>query len=224
MEVRVCGWRVAKEEDKKGRVDWERSKAELKITEKWKEWEERKIEECRERRKWKWKNKKWWNEEIEEEYRRGKERLKEWRTKGGKEREEEVRRGKRELGRKIKTVKGDHWEMFLGEMGNLLEIEREEGKRVVGEKEKGREIIRGLGKREEREQEQEGFWERVELEEKEVEECLKKQGNRKGTGEDEIGGKVWREIWEEVKGRKVLTGVLKWSLEVGTCRNSLGGH
>ncbi|PWW72222.1 hypothetical protein C7212DRAFT_335972, partial [Tuber magnatum] len=140
MEVRVCGWRVGKEEEKKGRVDWERFKAELKVTEKWKGWEERvekqrnreelekvieevegwikgKIEECRERRKWKWKNKKWWNEEIEEEYRRGKERLKEWRTKGGKERKEEIRRGKRELGRKIKTAKGDHWERFLGEMG-----------------------------------------------------------------------------------------------------------
>ncbi|PWW77693.1 hypothetical protein C7212DRAFT_313734 [Tuber magnatum] len=89
MEVRVCGWRVDKEEEKKGR-----------ITEKWKGWEERvekernreelekvieevegwikgKIEECREGRKWKWKNKKWWNEEIEEKYKRGKERLKE---------------------------------------------------------------------------------------------------------------------------------------------------
>ncbi|PWW77692.1 hypothetical protein C7212DRAFT_313732, partial [Tuber magnatum] len=98
---------------------------------------------------------------------------------------------------------------------NLPEIEGEEGKRVVGEEEKGREIIRGLGKREEREQEREGFWERVELEEEEVEECLKKQGNRKAAGEDEIGGKVWKEVWEEGKGRRVITGVLKWSLEIG---------
>ncbi|PWW77114.1 hypothetical protein C7212DRAFT_316968 [Tuber magnatum] len=131
MEVRVCGWGVEKEEEKKGRVDWKRFKAELKITEKWKGWKERvgkqrnreelekliekvegwikgKIEERRQRRKWKWKNKKWWNEEIGEEYRRGKGRLKEWRTKGGKKREEEARRGKRELGRKIKMAKGDH--------------------------------------------------------------------------------------------------------------------
>ncbi|PWW79509.1 hypothetical protein C7212DRAFT_310379, partial [Tuber magnatum] len=77
------------------------------------------------------------------------------------------------------------------------------GKWVVGEEEKEREIIRGLGKREERDQEQEGFWERVELEEEEVEECRKKQGNRKAAGEDEIGGKVWKEIWEEGKGRKI---------------------
>ncbi|PWW77513.1 hypothetical protein C7212DRAFT_314527 [Tuber magnatum] len=88
---------------------------------------------------------------------------------------------------------------------NLPEIEGEEGKRVVGEEEKGREIIRG-------------FWESVELEEEELEECRKKQGNRKAAGEDEIGGKVWKEIWKKGKGRKVITGVLKWSLEIGYMR------
>ncbi|PWW77115.1 hypothetical protein C7212DRAFT_316970 [Tuber magnatum] len=97
---------------------------------------------------------------------------------------------------------------------NLPEIEGEEGKRMVGEEEKGRETRRGLGKREEREREREGFWERVELEEEEVEECHKKQGNIKAAGEDEIGGKVWKEIWKEGKGRKVITGVLKWSLDI----------
>ncbi|PWW73179.1 hypothetical protein C7212DRAFT_332612, partial [Tuber magnatum] len=74
MGVRVCGWRVEKKEERKGRVDWDRFKAELKITEKSKGWEERlekqrnreelekqivevegwikgRIEECRERRK-----------------------------------------------------------------------------------------------------------------------------------------------------------------------------
>ncbi|PWW74883.1 hypothetical protein C7212DRAFT_324948 [Tuber magnatum] len=121
-KMRVCRWRVEKEEEKKGRVDWERFKAELKIIEKWKGWEER-VEKQRNREELEKvieeKNKKWWNEEIEEEYRKGKERLKEWRTKGGKEREKEVRRGKRELGKKIKTAKGDHWERFLGEMGGL---------------------------------------------------------------------------------------------------------
>ncbi|PWW79145.1 hypothetical protein C7212DRAFT_303925 [Tuber magnatum] len=60
---------------------------------------------------------------------------------------------------KGRGVKEDHWEKFLGEMGvndsfkwvkgdrdfmrNLPEIEGEEGKRVVGEEEKEREIIRG---------------------------------------------------------------------------------
>ncbi|PWW80850.1 hypothetical protein C7212DRAFT_307147 [Tuber magnatum] len=87
----------------------------------------------------------------------------------------------------FKWVKGDR-----DFVQNLPEIEQEEGKRVVGEEEKRREIIRGLGKREEREQEREGFWERVELEEEGVEEYLKKQGNRKAAGEDEIGGKVWK--------------------------------
>ncbi|PWW80553.1 hypothetical protein C7212DRAFT_308386, partial [Tuber magnatum] len=114
MEVRVCVWRVEKEEEKKGReerVEKQRNREELeKLIKEVEGWIKGKIEEYRERRKWKWKNKKWWNEEIEEEYRRGKERLKEWRTKGGKEREEEVRKEKRELGRKIKTVKGDYWE------------------------------------------------------------------------------------------------------------------
>ncbi|PWW74499.1 hypothetical protein C7212DRAFT_326936 [Tuber magnatum] len=62
---------------------------------------------------------------------------------------------------------------------NLPEIEWKEGKWVVGE---------------------------VEVEEEEVEECLKKQGNRKAAGEDEIGGKVWKEIWEKEKGREVITG------------------
>ncbi|PWW79617.1 hypothetical protein C7212DRAFT_310721 [Tuber magnatum] len=81
----------------------------------------------------------------------------------------------------FKWVKGDR-----DFVQNLLEIEGEEGKWVEGGEEKGREIIRGLGKREEREQEEEGFWERVELEEE-----------------------------EEGKGRKVITGVLKWSLEIG---------
>ncbi|PWW80761.1 hypothetical protein C7212DRAFT_306745 [Tuber magnatum] len=66
IEVRVCGWSVEKEEERKGRVDWERFKAELKITEKNREelerlieevegWIKGKIEEYRERRKWKWK-------------------------------------------------------------------------------------------------------------------------------------------------------------------------
>ncbi|PWW77624.1 hypothetical protein C7212DRAFT_314843 [Tuber magnatum] len=93
MEVRVCGWRVEKEEEKKGRVDWERgervekqrNREELeKLIEQVEGWIKGKIEECRERRKWKWKNKKWWNEEIEEEYRRGKERLKEEEIKTAK--------------------------------------------------------------------------------------------------------------------------------------------
>ncbi|PWW77625.1 hypothetical protein C7212DRAFT_314847 [Tuber magnatum] len=117
----------------------------------------------------------------------------------------------------FKWVKGDR-----DFVQNLPEIEGEEGKRVVGEEEKGREIIRGLGKREEREQERKGFWERVELEEEELEECLKKQGNRKVAGEDEIGGKVWKKIWEEGKGRKVITGVLKWSLEIGYVPKQFG--
>ena len=100
-------------------------------------------------------------------------------------------------------------------MVDILSIRGERGELVVEDGEKGRAIIRGLGKREEMKQEEEGFWKEEKVEEEEVKEALWKQGDGKAAGINGLSGKVLKELWEEEWGRRMIVWVVEKSLSLG---------
>jgi len=75
--------------------------------------------------------------------------------------------------------------------------------------------VRGLGKRKELDQEEEGFWVEVDVGEEEVEECLKKEGDREAAGENEMGRKVIKVVWRVEWCREVIMGIVKGILNLG---------
>jgi len=164
------------------------------------------VERCRGRRRWKEGKKKWWSVKLEEKYKRGVEVEKEW-ERGRRVGDREMVKGMRkDFKKKLERVRREHWVKYLEGLGekegyqwvktdrdfmvDLPSIRGEDGNMVEKDEEKGRAIVRGLGKRNELDQEEEGFWEEVSIEEEEVEECLKKQNDKKAAGENELGGKV----------------------------------
>jgi len=254
MEVEVIGMVVEKKEDKRGVVDWKRLEAELRLEggrercnrgergirgrkeleEVVEEFEGRLmevVEENRGRRKWKKGKKRWWSEELEEEYKRCEGVERDWRRGEKGVEMEEVREMRREFKMKVEKVKRDHWVSYLESLGekesyqwvktdrdfvvDVPGIKGENGVVVEDDEGKGWAIVRGLGKREELEQEEEGFWEEVGVEEEEVEECLKKQGDGKAAGENEMGGKVLKVAWKVDWCKRVIMRIVRGSLGLG---------
>jgi len=144
---------------------------------------------------------------------------------------EEMRVERREYRCLVKEKKAKYWLKYLEKvrrgkgfgfvkmdrdfMVDVLGIRGEDGELVVEDKEKGREIVRGLGKREELLQEEEGFRKEVEMEEEEVREELWKQGDGKTAGVNGLSGRVSKELWKEDWGRKVIIWVVRKSLGLG---------
>ena len=189
------------------------------------------MEECRGRRKWKGGRKKWWDDELEEKREGLVEREKEWRREGGRGLRELLLEERKEYKRTIEGKKGDYWKRYLERM-TLLEsfkfvktdrdfvvdipgIRGENGRLVEEYGKKGEAILRGLGKREELEQEEGGFEGKMDLEEELVEEGIFRQKDKKAVGVNGIGGKVVKMIWRLDWGRRVLLGIMKRSWELG---------
>jgi len=189
------------------------------------------MEECRGRRKWKGGRKKWWDNELEEKRKGLVEREKEWRRKGGRGLRKLILEERKEYRKEIERKKGDYWKRSMEEM-TLLEsfkfvktdrdfvvdipgIRGEDGRLVEDDSRKGEAILRRLGKREELEQEEEGYVGVVDLEEELVEECILRQKDKKAVGGKGIGGKVVKMVWRLDWGKRVLLGIMRRSLELG---------
>ena len=158
-------------------------------------------------------------------------REKEWRRDGGEGLRELLLEERREYKREIEKKKGDYWKEYMEKM-TLLEsfnfvktdrdfvvdipgIRGEDGRLVEEDSRKGEAILRGMGKREELEQEEEGFEGKVYLDEELVEECVFKQKDGKAVGINGIGGKVVKMIWRLDWGKGVLMKIMRKSLELG---------
>jgi len=147
--------------------------------EKWEKMLMEEVEKSRGRRRWKRGKKKWWNGEVEEEYLRVKGLEKEW-MEGDREGElERVREGRKEYKKKVEEVRRRSWGMYLESLGekegyqwvktdrdfvvDILGIKVDGGRVVEDDEGKEWAIVGGLGKKEELDQEEEGFWEEVEV-------------------------------------------------------------
>jgi len=189
------------------------------------------MEECRGRRKWKGGRKKWWDESLEEKRKELIRREKEWKREGGEGLRELLLEERREYKREIEEKKGNYWKGYMENM-TLLEsfkfvktdrdfvvdvpgIRGEDGILVEEDGKKGEAILRGLGKREELDQEEEGFEGEVHLEEELVEECVFKQKDGKAVGINGIGGRTVKMVWKLGWGREVLMKIMRRSLELG---------
>ena len=158
---------------------------------------------------------------------------KSWERGDRSEGRERVREKRREWREKVREVKGNHWCEFLegldvNESYRWIKTDRDfivdlppikgvDGRWYEEDGDKGREIVRGLGKREELLQEEEGgVWDIGEdVTEEEVEEVVRRQKDRKAPGENGLGGKVLKLLWEWDGGKKVLMGIYRRSLELG---------
>jgi len=236
----IVDWKMFESGVRLREGEWmrERRGGEVKTREVLEDWVERwerilveEVEKSRGRRRWRKGKKKWWNGEVEEEYLRVKKLEKEWMEgdrEGGLER---VREGRKEYKRKVEEVRRRSWGLYLESLGekegyqwvktdrdfvvDIPGIKVGDGRVVEDDEEKGWAIVRGLGKREELSQEEEGFWEEVEVEEEEVKECVDKQGDRKAAGENELGGRVLKEVWKVDWCRRGLMGIVRGSLGMG---------
>ena len=189
------------------------------------------IEECRGRRRWESGRKRWWDTELENKRREVRVKEEKWKREGGDENRREVREERKEYRSMIEEKKAKYWLEYLGKvkrgegfkfvktdrdfMVDVPAIRSENGELVREDKDKGREIIRRLGKREELKQEEEGFWEEIRVGEEEVEEAIWKQKDRKAAGINGLSGKVLKELWKEGWGREVIVWVLEKSLGLG---------
>ena len=171
------------------------------------------VDRCRGRRKWKSGRKRWWDRELEEKRRKVREKEERWKMSRKDEDKEDLKVERKEYRNMIEEKKARYWLEYLekvkrGEgfifvktdrdfMVDVPAIRGENGELVSDDKDKGREIVRGLGKREELEQEEEGYWEEVKLDREEVEEGLWRQKDRKAAGVNGLSGKVLKELWKE---------------------------
>jgi len=166
----------------------------------------------------------------------------EWMRGGRRGGLEEIRNMRKGFKEKVEKEKREHWVRYLESLGekesyqwvktdrdfvvDVPGIRGEDGKVVENDEGKGWAIVRGLGKREELDQEEEEFWEKVEVEEEEVEECLKKQKDGKAAGENKMGGKVLKVVWRVEWCRRVIIEIVRKSLGmgyvVGRWRRSIG--
>ena len=189
------------------------------------------VDRCRGRRKWKSGRKRWWDKELESKRGEVRKREEEWKRDKGEERRRELAEERKEYRSMIEEKKARYWLEYLekvkrGEGFKFVKTDRdfmvdvpairgENGDLVRDDKDKGREIVRGLGKREELKQEEEGYWEDIRLDEEEVEDALGKQKDRKAAGVKGLSGKVLKELWKEEWGKEVIIWVLERSLSLG---------
>ena len=189
------------------------------------------VERCKGRRKWESGRKRWWDAELEREREKVREKEKRWKGRRDEESKREMKVGRKEYRRVIEEKKAEYWLEYLEGLGrgegfkfvktdrdfmtDVPGIRGEDGKIVERDEEKGRAILRGLGKREELKQEEEGFWEEVRVEEEEIRLSLWKQGDGKAAGVNGLSGKVMKALWEERWGKEVIKWVLEKSLGLG---------
>ena len=189
------------------------------------------LERCKGRKKWESGRKRWWDSELEECRKRVRNWEKLWKEGRREETEREMKMERKEYRAMIEEKKARYWLEYLenmrrGEgfgfvktdrdfMVDVPSIRGEDGEMVIDDKEKGRAIIRGLGKREEKRQEEEGYWEEVRVEEELLKEVLWKQGDGKAAGVNGLSGKMMKELWEEEWGKRVIKWVVEKSLGLG---------
>ncbi|PUU76969.1 hypothetical protein B9Z19DRAFT_1128955 [Tuber borchii] len=147
--------------------DWDREELD-RVVEELEDGIGKRMEECRGRRKWKGGRKRWWNEELEVKRLEVRELEKDWEKRKGKGRKELCVKERKVYRRMVAERKGEYWMKYLEGL-ELLDsfgfvktdrdfltdvpgIRREDGSLEEKDEGKGREIIRGLGKREELEQ------------------------------------------------------------------------
>lgn len=156
---------------------------------------------------------------------------KRWREEKRKECKEEEKMERKEYREMIEEKKARYWLEYLekmerGEGFEYVKTDRDfmvdvPGIRGEGEllytdnKDKGREIVRVLGKRKELLQEEEGYWEEIEVEEEEVEEAIWKQKDGKIAGVNGLSGKVMKELWKKDWGKRIMKWVAEKSLGLG---------
>jgi len=166
------------------------------------------LKKCKERKRWESGRKRWWDSELEEKRKmvREREREEEWRRGRKEEDRREVRVERGEYRKMIEEKKARYWLEYLeglkrGEGFKLAKMDRnfvtevpairgEDRILVQDNKKTGREIVRGLGKREELKQEGEGFWKEIEVEKEEIKGALWKQGDEKAVGVNGLSGKI----------------------------------
>jgi len=181
--------------------------------------------------KWKYGKKVWWNGVIEKEYEEVKEEERKWMENGRKEGKDKVKESRRKWKKVVEQVKREHWLKYLEGLEerdgykwvktdrdflvDIPGIRNEDGEMVEEDEEKARALVRGLGKRKEEEQELEGFYEKVEVEEEELGEMIRKQGDGKAAGENGLGGKVLKMMWRVDWCRKEMKEVVEGSLSLG---------
>ena len=189
------------------------------------------LDRCKGRKKWESGRKRWWDSELETK----RKRVRHWEEKWKEGRREEVdreRKVEREEYRKmVEEKKAKYWFEFLekmkrGEGFGFVKTDRdfmvdvppirgENGNLVKEDKDNGREIVRGLGKREELMQEEEGFWKDIRVEVEEVEEMIWMQKDGKAAGVNGLSGRVMKELWKMEWGREVIVWVVEKSLSLG---------
>ena len=178
-EIKVWGGRGLRLEN--GRVSRERLEEVVEEVEK--ELKDRENR-CRGRRKWKSGRKRWWDTELKGKRKVVREKEEEWKRSRREEDKRELKEERKEYRGMIEEKKARYWLEYLekvkrGEGFKFVKMDRdfmvdvpairgEEGVLVSDDKDKGKEIIRGLGKREELKKEEEGYWEDIRLEEEEV--------------------------------------------------------
>ena len=194
-------------------------------------WLERMVESCRSEKRWDGGRRRWWTKRVEGEFKRVRGLEKSWEEEGGRERKREMERGRIEFRRVVEEEKGEYWGKYLEEVGineafkwvkndrdfvvDVPDIRGEDGRMVGGDEEKGVAIVRGLGKREQLMQEEEGEVFEVDLDEEEVEGCVFKQSDKRAPGENGLGGKVIKSVWGVKGGRRWIMGVYRKSLGLG---------
>ena len=233
-------WERVRVRLKEGRwEEWERklercARKELgEVVEEVEGWLEKVEREERGKRRWKYGRKKWRTKDLEEKYEEVKKLEREWENgdrMGGREKMKKKRKEWKEM---VEKVKGEHWFRYVEEMGvdeaykwvktdrdfvvDLPRIKDEDGVWQEDDEGKGRAIVRGLGKWEELEQEEEGGeWdmEKV-LEMEEIEEVMKKQKEKKAPGENGLGGRILKMWWDEERGKGMLWRIYDRSLRLG---------
>jgi len=189
------------------------------------------VERCKGRKKWESGRKRWWDSELEKKRVRVRYWEKRWKEERREECKREVRIERKEYRLMIEEKKARYWFEYLEKMErgkgfgfvktdrdfmvDVPTIKGEGGKMFMHDKDKGREIVRGLGKREELLQQEEGYWEEVEVEEEEVEEAIWKQKDGKAAGVNGLSGRVIKELWKKDWGKKVMIWVAEKSLGLG---------
>ena len=194
---------------------------------------EKLIRNSRGVRHWRYGKKRWWNKELETKRKEVKIMEKRWERGNREEGREELMEGRKKWKEMVNKAKGDYWYKYIEGIGvneaykwvktdrdfivDLPRIRDEEGRWYNEDEGKGRTIVRGLGKREELDQEKEGgVWDIGEsLEEEEVEQVIKKQKERKAPGENGLGGKIMKLWWKERRGRDTLLKIYERSLRLG---------
>jgi len=139
MVLEVIKWKVNKEEETREKVDWVRLEASLRGREEegrrlWRkvrrrrkdledmveDWERllwKEVEENKGSRKWRTGRKKWWKEEVEEEYRRYREVEERYFGRKGEEERLMVRETRKEYKEVVERVKKNHWVEYLENLG-----------------------------------------------------------------------------------------------------------